>query len=295
MSLSLKGTGVAIVTPFNSNKEVDFQGLENLVHHISDNGVEYIVVLGTTGESATLSGTEKTAVLDKVLEVNNGKLPIVLGIGGNNTMEVANQIKSTNVDGVSAILSVSPYYNKPTQEGIYRHYEVLSDVTPLPIILYNVPSRTGSNVLPETVLRIAHDFSNIIAVKEASGDIEQSMQIIKDKPDHFFVLSGEDGITLPLMSCGADGVISVVANAMPREFSDMVRQAAANDYINARKNHYLLDEFTKYLFIEGNPGGVKAALKILDIIGDDLRLPLVNVGNDTYNKLQSLIQDIKKA
>jgi len=295
MSLSLKGTGVAIVTPFNSNKEIDFTGLERLIHHITENGVEYIVVLGTTGESVTLSADEKRAVLDKVLETNNGELPIILGIGGNNTMDVATQMKTTNLEGVSAILSVSPYYNKPTQEGIYRHYEVLNEASPLPIILYNVPARTGSNVLPETVLRIAHAFNNIVAVKEASGDIDQSMRIIRDKPDHFFVLSGDDGITLPLMSCGADGVISVVANAFPKEFSDMVREAAANDFDAARKNHYQLHELIKYLFVEGNPGGVKAALKILNITGDDMRLPLVNVGNETYKKLESLIQDIKKA
>lgn len=292
MSPNFKGTGVAIVTPFNQKKEVDYTALGNLIEHIVRGGVEYIVVLGTTGESVTLNQHEKRAILEKVLEVNANRIPVVLGIGGNDTASIIRQLEEANTIGVDGILSVSPYYNKPTQEGIYQHYKALNEVTPKPMILYNVPPRTGSNVLPETVVRIAHDCKNIVAVKEASGDMVQSMVIIRDKPKDFQVLSGEDMLTLPLIACGADGVISVVANAFPREFSDMVRQAASNNYISARNNHYELMEIIKYLFVEGNPGGVKAALKILGVTGDDLRLPLVNVSANTYKKLEELIKSL---
>jgi len=292
MSHKFKGTGVAIVTPFNSRKEVDYSALGNLVKYITEGGVEIIVVLGTTGESVTLNEGEKKAILEKVLEVNDGKLPVVLGIGGNDTSGVIKQMKTANLEGVDGILSVSPYYNKPTQEGIFQHYKALNEETPKPIILYNVPPRTGSNVFSETVLRIAHDCKNVVAVKEASGDIYQSMVIIEGKPKDFQVLSGEDMLTLPLMACGADGVISVVANALPREFSDMVRQSASNDYNAARTNHYKVQEVIKYLFAEGNPGGIKAALKILGVTGDDMRLPLVNISDSTFNKLESLLKNI---
>lgn len=292
MSPNFKGTGVAIVTPFNQKKEVDYTALGNLIEHIVRGGVEYIVVLGTTGESVTLNQHEKRAILEKVLEVNANRIPVVLGIGGNDTASIIRQLEEANTIGVDGILSVSPYYNKPTQEGIYQHYKALNEVTPKPMILYNVPPRTGSNVLPETVVRIAHDCKNIVAVKEASGDMVQSMVIIRDKPKDFQVLSGEDMLTLPLIACGADGVISVVANAFPREFSDMVRQAASNNYISARNNHYELMEIIKYLFVECNPGGVKAALKILGVTGDDLRLPLVNVSANTYKKLEELIKSL---
>lgn len=295
MSLDLKGTGVAIVTPFNDDKSVDFASLERLVEHIISNGVEYIVVLGTTGESVTLNKEEKRRVTDKVLEVNKSRLPVVLGIGGNNTSEVIKEMKEAELEGISAILSVSPYYSKPTQEGIYQHYKALNEACALPIILYNVPARTGSNVLAKTVLRIANDFNNVIAVKEASGDVSQAMEIIINKPDGFFVISGDDLMTLPLVASGADGVISVVANAYPKEFSDMVRQTASGDLKSARKNHFLLQDFINYLFADGNPGGIKAALKILGITRDDLRLPLVNVSQSTYTKLEELINDIKKA
>lgn len=293
MSADFRGTGVAIVTPFNAKKEVDTKALSRVTEHIIQGNAEYIVVLGTTGESVTLNSDEKKTVLNCVIGANNGRKGIVLGIGGNNTAEIIRQMKTTDVKGVDAILSVSPYYNKPSQEGIYQHYKALNAESPLPIILYNVPPRTGSNVTAETVLRIASDCSNIIAVKEASGDLYQCMQIIKNRPKGFLVLSGDDIITLPLMACGADGVISVVANAFPREFSDMVRQAAAGDYESARKNHYKLEQIIKYLFAEGSPGGIKAALKILGITGDDLRLPLVNVSSATYNKLEELIAEVR--
>ena len=295
MSLDLTGTGVAIVTPFKNDKSIDYDALGRLVEHIVSNGVEYIVVLGTTGESVTLNADEKRSVTSKVLEVNRGRIPVVLGIGGNNTSEVILELTNTNTEGIDAILSVSPYYSKPTQEGIYQHYQALNAASPKPIILYNVPARTGSNVLPETVLRIANDCSKVIAIKEASGDVSQSMEIIKSKPSGFYVISGDDLMTLPLVASGADGVISVVANAYPKEFSNMVRQAATGDLVSARKNHYLLHDFINYLFAEGNPGGIKAALKILGITGDDLRLPLANVSEVTYNKLEELIIDIKKA
>lgn len=293
MSPNFKGTGVAIVTPFNQKKEVDYTALGNLIDHIVRGGVEYIVVLGTTGESVTLNQHEKRAILEKVLEVNANRIPVVLGIGGNDTASVIRQLEEANTIGVDGILSVSPYYNKPTQEGIFQHYKALNEVTTKPMILYNVPPRTGSNVLPETVVRIAHECKNIVAVKEASGDMVQSMIIIRDKPKDFQVLSGEDMLTLPLIACGADGVISVVANAFPREFSGMVREAASNNYVSARNNHYELMEIIKYLFVEGNPGGVKAALKILGVTGDDLRLPLVNVSANTYKKLEELIKSLK--
>lgn len=292
MSHNFQGTGVAIVTPFNQKKEVDYTALGKLVEHIISGGVEFIVVLGTTGESVTLNQHEKQAVLEKVAEVNKGRLPIVLGIGGNNTAAVVKQLEETDMIGLDGILSVSPYYNKPTQEGIYQHYKAVSEASLKPVILYNVPARTGSNVLPETVLRIAHDFKNIVAVKEASGSIAQSMEIINNRPKGFQVLSGDDNLTLPLMACGADGVISVVANAFPREFSNMVREAATNNYETARSLHYRLMEITDNLFVEGNPGGVKAALEILGVIGDDLRLPLVNVSDKTYKKLEELIRNL---
>ena len=295
MSLDLKGTGVAIVTPFKKDKSVDLDALGRLIEHIVTGGVEYIVVLGTTGESVTLTAEEKNLVVNKVKEVNANRLPIILGIGGNNTASVVDQLRSADLGGISGILSVSPYYNKPTQEGIYQHYKAISLASPLPVILYNVPPRTGSNVTAETVLRIAHEFPNIVAVKEASGDMAQSMAIIKGKPKGFFVLSGEDLLTLPLIASGADGVISVVANAFPREFSDMVRQTASGDMESARKNHYLLHDITKQMFAEGNPGGVKATLKVLGVTGDDLRLPLVNVSDALFQTIEGTVSAIKKA
>jgi 4-hydroxy-tetrahydrodipicolinate synthase len=290
--INLRGTGVAIVTPFLADKSVDIEGLTNLVNHLINGNVEYLVVMGTTGESVTLNKEEKQLVLSTVLSVNNGRLPVVLGIGGNNTQEVVNAIKNTDFNGVSAILSVSPYYNKPTQEGIYQHYKAIANASPLPIILYNVPGRTSSNITASTTLRLANDFENIIAVKEASGNLEQAMQIIKNKPEGFYIVSGDDALTLPIVASGGDGVISVVANAYPQEFSDMVRATLNHDLKTAQNLHYKLLDFINLLFAEGNPGGIKAALKILGICGDDLRLPLVNVSDETFNKIKKEIAKI---
>jgi 4-hydroxy-tetrahydrodipicolinate synthase len=284
-----KGIGVAIVTPFKADKSVDYNALEKLVNHLIDGGIEYIVVQGTTGESVTLTKEEKKETLVFIQKVNNGRLPIVLGIGGNCTATVVDTLKTTDLTGVDAILSVSPYYNKPTQEGIYQHYKAVSEASTLPIILYNVPGRTSSNVLPATTLRLARDFKNIIAVKEASGNLEQCMAIIQNKPEGFLVISGDDAITLPFIASGGDGVISVIANAFPKGFSDMVRAALADDMVTARKLHYKYFEMIHYLFVEGNPAGVKAALKELNVTGDAVRLPLVNVSEEIHKKIKQLI------
>ncbi len=284
-----RGTGVAIITPFNKDKSVDYKALERLVEHLVTNGIDYLVVQGTTGESVTLSKDEKKEILAFIIKVNNNRLPIVLGMGGNCTATVVETIKITELKGVAAILSVSPYYNKPTQEGIYQHYKAISQASSLPIILYNVPGRTGSNILPSTTLRLAQDFKNIIAIKEASGNMEQFMEIINNKPKGFLVISGDDALTLPIIASGGDGVISVLANAFPRGFSNMVNAALSADFKKARKLHYQYFEMIHYLFVDGNPAGIKAALKLLNITGDTLRLPLVNVGDKTYNKIKELI------
>lgn len=290
---NLKGLGVALVTPFTANKEVDYEGLEKLVKHQINGGTDYLVVQGTTGESATLTKEEKQKVLDFVLKVNNGALPIVLGIGGNDTKAIAESYKSFNLEGVSAILSASPYYNKPSQEGIYQHYKYLAEHFELPIVLYNVPGRTASNMSAQTTLRLAHDFPNkIIAIKEASGDLGQVMNIIKDKPSEFLVISGDDPLTLPMLAAGADGLISVVANAYPSETSKLVKLSMEGDFAGAREYHYKLLELIHYLFADGNPGGVKEVLKGLNICSNDLRLPLVPVNNEVKNKLIQLMQHI---
>lgn len=292
MNKQLQGTGVALVTPFDNSGKVDYAALGNLVENIILNGVDYLVVLGTTGESVTLNKQEKKQVVSHVIAVNNSRLPVVLGLGGNNTYELIEQISETDFNGISAILSVSPYYNKPTQEGIYQHYKLISEKSPVPIILYNVPGRTSSNLLPETTIRLASDFKNIIAIKEASGNMEQVMRILNHKPKDFMVISGDDSLTLPMIACGAQGVISVVANAYPKEFSDMVRHSLKGDFETARINHYKLLEIIDNLFVEGNPAGIKACLKIREITGDNLRLPLVNVGDNTFNKLKLLNQKL---
>lgn len=280
-----RGTGVAIVTPFNDDKSVDYNSLEKLVNHLIDNGINYLVVQGTTGESVTLSKQEKQETLAFIQKVNNGRLPIVLGIGGNCTATVVDTLKTTDLTGVDAILSVSPYYNKPTQEGIYQHYKAVSEASTKPIILYNVPGRTSSNILPATTLRLANDFDNIIAIKEASGNLEQCMEIINNKPEGFLVISGDDALVMPFVAMGGDGVISVIANAFAQGFSDMVKAGLENDVETSRALHYKYFEMIHYLFVEGNPAGVKVALKQLEITGDAVRLPLVNVSEKTKNKI----------
>ena len=280
-----RGMGVALVTPFNEDGNVDFAGLQRLVEHQIKNGIDYLVVQGTTGESATLSSDEKKAVLSFVIEINNGRLPIVLGIGGNNTATVVDQLKNTDLTGVDGILSVSPCYNKPSQEGIFQHYKAVSEATDKPIILYNVPGRTMSNVTAATTLRIARACPNIVAVKEASGNLEQIMQIIKNRPEGFVVLSGDDALTLPHMSIGGDGVISVVANAFPRRFSELVHSAQSGNFDLARTRHYELIDVIGAMFEDGNPAGVKHVLKLLNICGDEIRLPLVKVNETVAKKL----------
>ena len=291
MRHNLSGTGIAIVTPFLEGGGVDFIGLEKLLNHIIEGGVDYIVVLGTTGESVVLSADEKKAVTNFVNETVDGRKPLVIGIGGNNTCNVTDTIKTTDLYGYDAILSVSPYYNKPTQDGIYQHYKALSANSPLPIILYNVPGRTSSNIRAETTLRLANDFDNIIAVKEASGDMDQIMKIIKDRPEGFLVISGDDGLTLPMIHMGADGVISVIGQAYPKEFSDMVRYGLEGNQKVANELHYQLYDLLDPLYCDGNPAGIKAALKVLGVCGDKLRLPLVNVTEEIYQQIERFVKE----
>ena len=290
MPHNLSGTGIAIVTPFLDNGEIDLQGLEKLLNHNTKGGVDYLVVLGTTGESVVLNKKEKAIITSFVKEYVNERIPLVLGVGGTNTSLVIDEMQSIDLKGYDAILSVSPYYNKPTQEGIYQHYKALSSASTLPIILYNVPGRTSSNITAETTLRLANDFDNIIAIKEASGDMDQIMKIIKDKPNDFLVISGDDGLTLPMIYMGADGVISVLGQAYPSEFSKMVRYALEGKQKAANAIHYQLYHFLDPLYCDGNPAGIKAALKILGICGDKLRLPLVNVQKETHQRIEHLIK-----
>jgi len=263
------GTGVAVVTPFQINGQVDYDGLTNVINYLIDGGVEYLVSLGTTGESATLSQPEKEKVWAHTSTVVAGRVHLVAGIGGNNTHEVVEQVKQFNTPGYDAILSASPNYNKPTQEGIYQHYKAIAEAAALPIILYNVPSRTGSNISAETTVRLANDFKNIIAIKEASGNFDQFNQIMRDKPESFLFISGDDPVTLPMIALGAVGVISVIGNALPRQFSDMVRLCLSGDFKSAQKAHSQLIDFTRLMFVEGSPAGVKTALKHLGICETD--------------------------
>ncbi len=279
------GLGVAMVTPFTKEGKIDYAGLKNLTEHLIKGGVDYLVVQGTTGESVTLTDDEKRVVLDYVIEVNNKRKPIVLGLGGNNTRLVCEQLEQLDAKGLSGILSVSPYYNKPTQKGIYEHYRHVSESSPLPIILYNVPGRTGSNMTAETTLRLAHDFKNIQAVKEASGSLSQMEDILQDRPNNFLVISGDDNLTLPAISLGADGVISVVGNAFPSEYSTMVHQALFGSVVDARAIHFRLRKLVDLLFVEGNPGGIKEVLKHLGICGSAMRLPLIEVSENLKNAL----------
>lgn len=287
------GTGVAIVTPFKADLSIDFDSLQKQIEHLISNGINYLVVLGTTGESVTQSESEKDELVKFIKEKINKKVPIVLGIGSNDTQAILNKIRKTDFDQIDAILSVAPYYNKPSQEGLYQHFKAIAEACPVSVILYNVPERTGSNIKAETTLRLAHDFKNIVAVKEASGDFSQAMYIIKNKPKDFIVVSGEDALSLPLMSVGVLGVISVVANAFPKEFSTMVQLALQNNFLEAEKIHYQLLEFIDNLFVEGNPAGIKEALSIMGIIKNNIRLPLVNVSEETHQKLKKLIDKIK--
>lgn len=271
------GTGVAIVTPFQTDGSVDYPALERLIENLIENGIDYLISLGTTGESATLSSAEKKEIWAFTAKIVAGRVPLIAGIGGNYTNAVIEIIKNFDQQGFDAILSVSPYYNKPTQEGIYQHYKAIVAASDLPVILYNVPGRTGSNISAETTIRLAHDCPNIIAIKEASGNFDQFNRIMRDKPEDFMLISGDDPVTLPMIALGAVGVISVIGNAVPQLFSDMVRLALNGKWDAARIIHSKLIEFTHLMFADGNPAGVKEALKILGICGNTLRLPLVNV------------------
>lgn len=285
MTNIFKGSGVALVTPFNRDMQIDFDALASLVEYQIDNGTDFLVVQGTTGESPTLSKSEKMDVLNEVIEINEGRCKIVYGVGGNNTAAVAESLADLP-KGVDGILSVSPYYNKPIQKGIVAHYKIVADSTDLPIILYNVPGRTGSNVAPETTLELA-EVRNIVAVKEASGNMEQIMQIIKYRPSGFGVLSGDDNLTMPLIAAGADGVISVVANAFPALFSTMVHSAMNGELELARAAHYKLFDVTKMFFEQGNPGGVKAALAHMQLMDEYMRLPLFPVSDELRKRIEN--------
>lgn len=291
---SLIGTGVALVTPFKKDFSVDVEALKRIVNFQIDNGIDYLVILGTTAESATLNEAEKELVIKTIVEANNGRLPLVLGVGGNNTQQVIDELKSKNLSDFVAILSVSPYYNKPTQEGIYQHFKAIAEVSPLPIILYNVPGRTSSNMLPKTVLRLANDFKNIVAIKEAAGDIVQAMTLIKDKPADFLVISGDDMITLPMVLAGGSGVISVIAEGFPKEFSEMVHLGLNKKVEEAYKIHYLLADSINMIFEQGNPAGIKEIFKTLGLSENTVRLPLIPVDEELSGRIKSFVTTITK-
>ena len=294
MSSKFRGTGVAIVTPFHNYGTIDFTSLGKVLNHIIDGGVDFVLALGTTSEAVTLSTDERVAVTNYIIETVDNRIPIMLGVGGNNTQEVVNKLKSLNFDGVDAVLSVAPYYNKPQQKGLFYHFKTIAATSPVPVYLYNVPSRTSVNISAETTLRLATEINNIEGIKEASGDMQQIMQILKGKPDDFVVLSGDDALTLPMLAMGADGVISVVANAFPAEFSEMVKLGMKGKLKSARRLHYSLLEIINTLFADGNPAGIKAALDILGLLNNNLRLPLVKVNKAVYNQLNTLISDFQE-
>ncbi|MXV38936.1 4-hydroxy-tetrahydrodipicolinate synthase [Flavobacteriaceae bacterium Ap0902] len=287
-----KGTGVALVTPFNADKEVDLKGIENLVNHSIDGGVEFLVLMGTTAESATLDADEKIKAIDKIKEVNNSRVPMVIGIGGNDTRKVSKQIASFDLNDFDAVLSVSPAYNKPTQEGIYQHFKAISESTDKSIILYNVPSRTASNMLPETTIRLAQDFENIVAIKEASPSFVQSTEIIKNKPEGFSVLSGDDEFALPMTLAGGDGVISVIGQAIPA-YSEMIRLALDRKVDAAYEIHYRLMDLIRSIYIEGNPVGIKALLEIQEVCTRTTRLPLVKATDHLTQQIERLYAQTK--
>jgi 4-hydroxy-tetrahydrodipicolinate synthase len=288
-----RGTGVAMITPFKSDTSIDFKALEKVVNHIIDGGVNYLVLLGTTSEAVTLSAEEKEAVVSYVIEINNNRVPIVVGIGGNCTQQVVTSILRTDFSGISGILSVAPYYNKPGQKGIYQHFKAIAEVTPVPIIIYNVPGRTSSNIDADTCVKLAWDFKNIVAVKEASGDLNQVMKIIRDSPDDFMVISGDDMISLPLIACGCDGVISVLGNAFPAEWSEMIRVALKSNVKQAAEIHYKYLEMIELMFVDGNPAGVKGILQNLGICQNSVRLPLTSLTRNTASKITSIMEDLK--
>ncbi|NDV17628.1 4-hydroxy-tetrahydrodipicolinate synthase [Muricauda sp. TY007] len=291
----LIGTGVALVTPFREDLSVDVKALERVVEHNIQGGVDYLVVLGTTAESATLSQAEKQLVVDVVVRTNAGRLPLVLGVGGNNTMAVVNELKTLDLSDFDAILSVSPYYNKPTQEGIYQHFKVIAEASPIPIVLYNVPSRTGSNMLPETTLRLAHEFSNIVGIKEACGDLVQIGEIIKNKPESFLVISGDDATALPTVLAGGAGVISVLGQGLPTLFSDMIKLGLEDNAKEAYGIHHKLSALMSLIFEEGNPAGIKSIFESKDISKATVRLPLVEATPVLKEKISASLKALDRA
>lgn len=285
----LRGTGVALVTPFHKDGSIDFKAFKILIERCLEGKVEYLVPLGTTGESATLTTNERSAVTDFVIEIADKRIPVVLGLGGNNTQEILSFIEDHNFDGIDAVLSVSPYYNRPSQRGIFQHYKMIANECPVPVILYNVPSRTGSNIDADTTLQLAHEVQNIIGIKEASGSIERVMKLISKKPKDFLVISGDDMLTLPVLACGGDGVISVISNAYPKDFSEMVRLALSGNFERARKIHYKLLDITHAIFVDGNPSGIKGLLNVMNICTENVRLPLTSVNKTVMNRFETLI------
>jgi 4-hydroxy-tetrahydrodipicolinate synthase len=288
----LRGTGVALITPFKADHSIDFDALGQMIEHCIQGGVETLVSMGTTGESVTLSDDEKKEVLRFTVEKNNGRALVVAGIGGNNTRELIREMEALDTKGIHSILSSSPAYNKPSQEGIFRHYMELEKASPLPIIIYNVPGRTASNITADTCLRLAHASDKFAAVKEASGDLSQANKILKDRPPHFLVLSGDDPLALALVGIGGDGVISVIANAFPSEFSQMMRYALKGDFHDAQKLNNLLFDLHKWLYIDGNPAGIKAACHLLGLCKNELRLPLVPMAQNNFEHLRTELNKI---
>ncbi|GAB6009081.1 4-hydroxy-tetrahydrodipicolinate synthase [Dysgonomonas reticulitermitis] len=290
--INLRGMGVALITPFKNDESVDYDALLRLVDYQLQNGTDYLVVLGTTAETPTLTEYEKKKIVELVVSRVNGRIPIIIGEGGNNTRAIVDKLKKNDYAGIDGILSVVPYYNKPSQEGIYQHYKAISEASSLPVISYNVPGRTGVNMAPDTTLRIANDFTNIVAVKEASGNMTQMDEIIKRKPEHFEVISGDDGVTFPLITLGAIGVISVIGNAFPKEFSRMTRLALEGDYASALTIHHSFNELFNLLFVDGNPAGVKCMLNMMGYIENKLRLPLVPTRITTYEQIRNVLVEL---
>ncbi len=289
-----RGTGVAIVTPFKNDSSIDFAALGRVIDHVINGGVNYIVAMGTTGESVTLSKDEKKAIISYVVEAVDSRLPVVYGIGGNNTQEVINAIRHADLTGVDGILSVAPYYNKPTQRGLYQHFQEIATCSTLPVIIYNVPGRTACNISADTCLELAHSCENIVAVKEASADITQIMKIIKGKPENFLVISGDDMFTIPVIATGGSGVISVLANAFPSQTSDLVNQSLKNNFKSAREVQFRFLEMIELLFIEGNPAGVKDMLSIMNLCHNYVRLPLVPVSRAIHTRIQKAVEEVTR-
>lgn len=292
---SLIGTGVALVTPFKSDYSIDIEALQRIVNFSIDGGVEYLVVMGTTAENATLTQAEKELVISTVIKVNNGRLPLVLGVGGNNTMQIVEELKTGDFSAFEAILSVSPYYNKPTQEGIYQHFKAIAEASPIPVILYNVPGRTSSNMLPATVIRLANEFDNVVAIKEAAGDMAQALQLIKNAPKDFLVISGDDMIALPIVLAGGAGVISVIGQGFPKEFSEMIRLGLNRKVNEAFKMQYFLSDCIDMIFEQGNPAGIKHVFQSLGIADNTVRLPLVSVDESLAIRIDKFVKNSIKS